>query len=156
MVLSIFFLSLLLKLVLPGIVDEKGWFRVSLPPLRMMAGLIQHFRTAMSGCLAFSCLLPDFLSVRVFWSVFNLLIIKGSLQLLNSTHLRDRDKMLLRAIFVLEEFGTESFLVRPGRKMFLVVFVGRRMVMDIYFGNVPFLPLQHVRDLPEFAFFSCR
>ena len=28
-----------------------------------------------------------------------------------------------------------------------------RMVMDICFGNLPFLPpLQHVRDLPEFAF----
>ena len=26
--------------------DEKGWVRVSLPPLRMMAGPIQHFRTA--------------------------------------------------------------------------------------------------------------
>ena len=36
------------------------------------------------------------------------------------------------------EFGTDSFLVRPGRKMFHVVFAGREMVMDIYFGNVPF------------------
>ena len=26
--------------------DEKGWVRVSLPPLRMMTGPIQHFRTA--------------------------------------------------------------------------------------------------------------
>ena len=26
--------------------DEKGWVRVSLPPLRMMAGPIQHFRAA--------------------------------------------------------------------------------------------------------------
>ena len=36
--------------------------------------------------------------------------------------------------------GTDSFLVRPGRKMFLVVFAERRMVMDIYFGNVLFTP----------------
>ena len=50
------------------------------------------------------------------------------------------------------EFGTDSFLVRPGRKMFHVVFAGRGMVMDIYFGNVLFHPLQHVRELPEFAF----
>ena len=35
---------------------------------------------------------------------------------------------------------TDSFLVKPGRKMFLVVFVGRRMVMGICFGNVPFPP----------------
>ena len=26
--------------------NEQGWVRVSLPPLRMMAGPIQHFRTA--------------------------------------------------------------------------------------------------------------
>ena len=26
--------------------DERGWVRVSLPPLRMMAGPVQHFRTA--------------------------------------------------------------------------------------------------------------
>ena len=39
-----------------------------------------------------------------------------------------------------EEIGTDSFLVRPGRKMFLVVFAGRRMVMDIYFGSVLFPP----------------
>ena len=25
---------------------EKGWVRVSLPPLRMMAGPVQHFRSA--------------------------------------------------------------------------------------------------------------
>ena len=50
------------------------------------------------------------------------------------------------------EFGTDSFLVKPGRKMFHVVFVGRGMVMVICFGNVLFSPLQHVRELPEFAF----
>ena len=51
-----------------------------------------------------------------------------------------------------EEFGTDSFLVKPGRKMFHVVFVGRRMVMDILFWECSFSPLQHVRDLPEFSF----
>ena len=51
------------------------------------------------------------------------------------------------------EFGTDSFLVKLRRKTFHVVFVGKRMVMDIYFGSVPFPPpLQHVRELPEFAF----
>ena len=53
----------------------------------------------------------------------------GSLQLLTSSHLRERDKMLLRAILCGEEVGTDSFLVRPRRKTFLVVFVGRGMVM---------------------------
>ena len=35
-------------------------------PLRMMTGLIQHFRTAILDVLAFSCLLLGFLSGRVF------------------------------------------------------------------------------------------
>ena len=38
------------------------------------------------------------------------------------------------------EFGTDFFLVKPGRKMFHVVFAGRRMVMDIYFGSVLLSP----------------
>ena len=50
------------------------------------------------------------------------------------------------------EFGTDSFLVKPRRKMFHVDFVGKGMVMVICFGNVLFPPLQHVRELPEFAF----
>ena len=50
------------------------------------------------------------------------------------------------------EFGTDSFLVKLGRKMFLVVFAGRKMVMVICFGNVLFSPFLHVRELPEFAY----
>ena len=40
----------------------------------------------------------------------------------------------------MEGYGTDSFLARPRRKMFLVVFVARGMVMDIYFGSVLFPP----------------
>ena len=46
MVLCIFFCFLLLNLVSLGMVLEEGWIRVSLPPLRMMAGPIQHFGAA--------------------------------------------------------------------------------------------------------------
>ena len=48
-------------------------------------------------------------------------------------------------------FGTDSFLARPSRKTFLVVFVAEGMVMATYSGSVLFPPLQHVGDLPEFA-----
>ena len=76
--------------------DEKGWVRVSLPPLRMMAGPVQHFRTAILDAWHFRVFSK--LSEREgFWGV-EFADLKGSLQLLNSTHLRDRDKMLLRAI----------------------------------------------------------
>ena len=48
--------------------DEKGWVRVSLPPLRMMTGPIQHFRTFM--------FFPSFLNEKVFGAL-NLLILKA-------------------------------------------------------------------------------
>ena len=51
------------------------------------------------------------------------------------------------------EFGTDSFLVKPRRKMFLVVFVERGDGDGHLFWECSLLPLQHVRDLPEFAFF---
>ena len=63
--------------------NEHGSVRVSLPPLRMMTGPIQHYRSAAK------------LSERKgYWGV-EFADLKGSLQLLNSTHLRERDKMLL-------------------------------------------------------------
>ena len=34
--------------------DEKGWVRVSLPPLRMMTGPVQHFRSAILDAWRFS------------------------------------------------------------------------------------------------------
>ena len=114
----------------------------------MMAGPIQHFRDAILEAWRYQVFSK--LSERKGFRCVGFADLKGSLQLLNSAHLRDRDKMLLRAIYV-GEFGTDSFLVRPGRKMFHADFVGRRMVMDIYFG-VFFSPLQHVRALPEFSF----
>ena len=50
----------------------------------------------------------------------------ADLQLLTSSHLRERD------------IGTDSFLARPGRKTFPVVFVVRGMVMVTYFGSALF------------------
>ena len=55
--------------------DEKGWVRVSLPPLRMMTGPIQHFRTAILDAWHFHVFAPSFLSGKGFW-VVNLLIFK--------------------------------------------------------------------------------
>ena len=55
----------------------------------------------------------------------------------------------------MEEFGTDSFLVRPRRKMFLVVFAGKGMEMDIYFGSVLFTPFNMCVNFPSLLF-SCR
>ena len=76
--------------------DEQGWVRVSLPPLRMIAGPIQHFRTAILEAWQFHVFAR--LSGRKGFRGVEFADLKASLQLLNSTHLRDRDKMLLRAI----------------------------------------------------------
>ena len=92
-----------------------------------------------------------FLSVRVLGGV-EFADLKGSLQLLNSTHLRNRDKMLLRAILCGRVWN--GFLLGKARKEDVPCRFLReeRMVMDIYFGNVLFPSFKHVRDLPEFAF----
>ena len=50
------------------------------------------------------------------------------------------------------EFGTDFFLARPRSKTFLVDFVVRGMVMVTSSGSVLSPLLQHVRDLPEFAY----
>ena len=113
--------------------DEKGWVRVSLPPLRMMTGPVQHFRSAILDTWRFQVFAG--LSERQGFLGGEFADFHGSLQLLISSHLRERDKMLLRAILC-GEFGTDSFLVRPRRKTFLVVFVGRGMVMATCSGNV--------------------
>ena len=74
---------------------EHGWLRVSLPPLRMMAGPIQHFRSAILDAWHFHVF--SRLSERKgFWGV-SFADLKGSLQLLNSTHLRDRDKNVVKS-----------------------------------------------------------
>ena len=80
--------------------NEHGWVRVSLPSLRMIAGPIQHFRSAILEAWHFHVFAR--LSERKgFWCV-EFADLKGSLQLLTSSHLRERDKMLLRAILCWE------------------------------------------------------
>ena len=119
--------------------DEKGWVRVSLPPLRMMTGLVQHFRSAFLDAWRFHVFAG--LSERQSFLGGEFSDFHGSLQQLTSSHLRERDKMLSRAILCGEEgFGTDSFLARPRKKTFLVVFAVRGMVMVTYSGSVLPLP----------------
>ena len=76
--------------------EEKGWVRVSLPPLRMMTGLVQHFYFSILDAWRFRVFAK--LSERKGFLGAEYADFKGSLQLLTSSHLRERDKMLLRAI----------------------------------------------------------
>ena len=97
----------------------------------MMAGPVQHFQSAILDAWR-SVFSPSYLSGRVFWVVSSLI-----LQLLTSSQLRERDKMLLRAILC-GVFGTDSFKARPRRKTFLVDFVVTGMEMATYSGSVLF------------------
>ena len=76
--------------------EQAGWIRPGLPPLRTMTGPIQHFRSAIwqawQGKVA-----ADLSRRNGFRGGFSV-DIYGSHQLLVSCHLRERDKMLLRAI----------------------------------------------------------
>ena len=75
---------------------EKGLVRVSLPPFRMMTGPVQHFYSSILDAWRFSVFAK--LSERKGFRGVEYADFQGSLQLLTSSHLRERDKMLLRAI----------------------------------------------------------
>ena len=85
-----------------------------------------------------------------FWCV-EFADLKGSLQLLNSTHLRDRDKMLLRAILCGGVWN--AFLLGKARKEDVPCrFCGKKDGDGHLFWECSFHPLQHVPDLPDFSF----
>ena len=117
---------------------EKGWVRVSLPPLRMMSGPVQHSRSAILDAWRFKDF-PRLSERKGFWGG-EYADFQGSLQLLTSSHLRERDKMLLRTI--LGGRGLEripSWQGQEGRRS-LSFFVEKGMVMVTCSGSVPFLP----------------
>ena len=72
---------------------EKGWVRVSFPPLRMMTGPVQHFYSSILDAWRFSVFAKLFERKGFLGGEFS--HVQGSLQLLASSHLRERDKMLL-------------------------------------------------------------
>ena len=113
-----------------------GWIRPGLPVLDMVAGPIQHFRSAILDA----------------WQGFRggpFLDVSGTLQLLNSDHVRERDKALLRGVLV--GCVWDGFCWgRSGIVMSLVGFVVVMIMMVICFWDCPFPPLVEIRENPEF------
>ena len=70
--------------------------RAALPALRMLSGLVQHFESAILE--AWQLKVSTQLAERQGFRGAQFLNLRGSVQLLNSSHLRERDKMLLRYI----------------------------------------------------------
>ena len=75
-----------------------AWVRPGLPMLDNLAGPIQHFRSAILD--AWRNKVAVDLCGREGFRSGPLLDIRGSLQLLNSSHVRDRDEGLLRSVLV--------------------------------------------------------
>ena len=76
---------------------------------------------------------------------------QGSLQLHTSSHLRERDKMLLRVILC--DCVWNGFLLGKAKKEDVPCWCCGKGYGDGHsFWECTFPPLQHVRDLPEFAY----
>ena len=137
MLFSIFFLPVLLSLV-SGVILLLLLSGPGLPLLSNLAGPVQHFRAAILD--AWRNRVAAGLCGRAGFRSGPLLDFHGSLQLLNSSHVRERDKALLRSImvggvwngFLLEKLG--SILLLVGSLVLL-------MEMVTSFQNVPFLLL---------------
>ena len=78
--------------------DALAWVRPGLPLLSNLAGPIQHFRSSILD--AWRNKVAVDLCGRKGFRGGPLLDIHGSLQLLNSSHVRERDKGLLRSVMV--------------------------------------------------------
>ena len=93
---SIFFFSLLKSLVFFWDSEQAGWIRPGPPSLRMMTGPIQHFRSAIWQAWQHKVAI-DLCKRKGFRCGFGV-DVYGSHQLIVSSHLQERTKMLLRAI----------------------------------------------------------
>ena len=119
--------------------DALAWARPGLPQLSNLVGPLQHIKAAILD--AGRNKVAAYLCGRKGFRGRPLLDVHGSLQLLNSCHFRERDKALLRSIMVVECLEWFSSWIGFVARLFHVGFVGRQMVMVIYFRNVPFLLL---------------
>ena len=102
------------------------------PSLRTMTCPVQHFRSAILDAWRSSIFAKLAEGMAFLGAEFS--DSQGSLQLLTSSHLRERVKMLLRAILCGGVWN--SFLLgKAEKKTFLVVFVAKRMVMVTFLGS---------------------
>ena len=127
--------------------DQAGWIRPGLPPLRMMTVPIQHFRDAIWQAWQHK-VATDLCKRKGFRGGFGF-DIYGSHQLLVSSHLRERDKMLLRAI--LSGGVWNGFLLSKVKKEEVPCrFCGAPDNDGHLFWDCTFPPFVELRNQPEF------
>ena len=127
----------------------EGWIRPGLPPLRMLAGPYQHFKSSIIG--AWRNKGSDILAARKGIRGGDLLDYSGSMQRLFSSHLTERDKMLLRSM--LSERVWDGFLLGKSKKEDVPCqFCGVADGDGHLFWECSFLPpFCHIREHPEFS-----
>ena len=127
--------------------EQAGWIRPGLPPLRMMTGPIQHFRSAIWQAWQHK-VATDLCKRKGFRGGFGV-DIYGSHQLLVSSHFRERDKMLLRAI--LSGGVWNGFLLSKVKKEDVPCrFCGAPDNDGHLFWDCTFPPFVELRSQPEF------
>ena len=111
---------------------RMGRSRPGLPLLSNLAGPVQQFKTAVID--AWRGKVAADLCSREGFRCGPLLDVHGSLQLLDSTHVRERDKALLRSVMV---GGVWNGFLLGRVSLFPVGSVVPRMVMVTIMGNGP-------------------
>ena len=124
-----------------------GWVRPGLPVLDMVAGPIQHFRSAILDAWRHRVSMD--LCSRKGFRGGPFLDVSGTLQLLNSDHVRERDKALLRGVLVGGVWN--GFLLGKVRNCHVPCrFCGGFDHDGHLFWDCPFPPLVEIRENPEF------
>ena len=124
-----------------------AWSRPGLPLLSNLAGPVQHCRAAILD--AWRCRVAAGLCGRAGFRCGPLLDFHGSLQLLNSSLARERDKALLRSIMVGGVWN--GFLQgKVGRSLATSRFYGAPDGDGHLFWECTFPPLVEIRESPEF------
>ena len=124
-----------------------GWIRPGLPVLGMVAGPIQHFRSAILDAWRHRVSMD--LCSRKGFRGGPFLDVSGTLQLHNSDHVRERDKALLRGVLVGGVWNGFCW-ERSGIVMFLVGFVVVMIMVVIFFGIALFHLLLRFEKIVNF------
>ena len=124
-----------------------GWDRPGLPVLSMIDGPVQHFRAAILDAWRHKVSMG--LCTRKGFRGGPFLDVSGTLQLLNSDHVRERDKALLRGVLVGGVWN--GFLLRKVKNCHVPCrFCGGDDHDGHLFWECTFPPLVEIRENPEF------
>ena len=140
-------LPVLVVLASLGTLFMTYWDRPGLPGLSNLAGPVQHFRSGIHD--AWRNKVSADLCVRKGFRGTSLLDVRGSHQLLCSSHVRERDKMLSRSIMA-GGVWNGFLLSKVRREVVPCRFCGGADGDGHLFWECPYPPLVEIRENPEF------